>query len=185
MCTVYVHMSQYCLRNHAFVLKDVLTCSSFEQQEHQQTAGIIENQKFETWTIWKFQSAYNRNPIFKIAMKHGQFEQVFSVQKSGFPPFLPSSQFFGPDVAVVPGAGRASKRQQWTRPNWENSDFLFQKLTAKTPGKRPAHKKKRESFRSEFVSCFSLVLGPVHSTENDCQHWTSTNANAVKNCIST
>lgn len=157
-------MSQYCLRNHVFVLKDVLTCSSFEQQEHQQTAGIIEKQKFETWTIWKFQSAYNRNPIFKIAMKHGQFERVFSVQKSGFPPFLPSSQFFGPDVAVVPGAGRASKRQQWTRPT-EKTAVLY---SENTPGKRPVHKKKRESFPSQFVSCFFLVLGPVRSIENDC-----------------
>lgn len=151
-----------------FFLKDVLTCSSFEQHEHQQTAGIIEKQKFETWTIWKFQRAYNRNPILRLQWKMDNLNRYFLCKNRGFhPSFVP---VLSPGRRGCPGGGQGLQTPTMNATDGENSGFIPETDSENT------WQKTRLLF---------LVLGPVHSTENDCQHWTNTNANAVKNGIST
>lgn len=87
-------------------------------------------------------------------MENGQFEQVFSVQKSGFPPFLRPSSFARTSRL---SRGRAGP------PNANNERDRRRKQRFFIP--ETASENTWQKTRLLF-----LVLGPVHSTENDCQH---------------
>ena len=160
-----------------FILEDVLTGSSFEQQGSQQTTDIIDWLYNSPWNIFKSKSSKpepfgNRKsvqykPHLKIAMENGPFEdifRIFPIRQWGVPAsfdrfwrhtYHPSlSQFFHPDVVVVPVAGKACKEAPTRNAtDWENSGHRNWQLKHMSKDNPTS---KRESFPS-YVSCFFSV----------------------------
>lgn len=87
-------------------------------------------------------------------MENGQFDQVFSVQKSGFPPFL--VPVLSPGRRGCPGGGQGLETPTMNVDRRRKQRFFIPETDSENTWQK--------------TRLLFLVLGPVHSTENDCQH---------------